>query len=319
MFDCVVDLAQDRGLDFVDLHFFLRRQIHRRVKDGIHWDNTALRRVVNILLTHISEAWGVDLPRRVDFMGEPIVGREIDRSEVRDQPAEKYEADEDDGENGRDTKNSSHESRFDGPSEEPSAAASSEKSNYLKRKISSSSPTVHKMSRPSTSTQNQPTSSRSSTSNSSRPSPSKSRFTPMPSRSSTPTTSSRSSTPTPSRSTLTYKSSAAPRHSSPAPRSNPTYSAHPRSSSSSWDFASDDIGEVGFSALTRSQSTAQISHQIPYGRQEMMQINPYSNFHSRHHPYARGGGSPVGPHQGFPYARFPGPMGRGWGGRGSHR
>lgn len=78
----VADVATEQGLDFVDLHFFLRMQIHRRVKDGIHWDNTALRRVVNILLTHISEAWGVELPHRVDFMGEPIVETDVDRSET---------------------------------------------------------------------------------------------------------------------------------------------------------------------------------------------------------------------------------------------
>jgi len=78
-------LADEHDLDFVDLHFFLRQQIHRRVKDGIHWDNTALRRVVNVLLTHVTEAWGAELPRRVDFRGDPIIRKSNKENDESDQ------------------------------------------------------------------------------------------------------------------------------------------------------------------------------------------------------------------------------------------
>lgn len=37
-------------------------QVHRRSEDGIHWDMTAHRLISNLLLTHLSEAWGLDLP-----------------------------------------------------------------------------------------------------------------------------------------------------------------------------------------------------------------------------------------------------------------
>jgi len=73
----VSSMVDEFGFDMVDLHFFLRQQIHRRVRDGIHWDNTALRRVVNVFLTHIAEAWGEDLPGRVNFRGEPKLEGEV--------------------------------------------------------------------------------------------------------------------------------------------------------------------------------------------------------------------------------------------------
>ena len=74
-------LAEEHGFDFLDLHFYLRHQIHRRVSDGIHWDNTALRRIVNLFLTHIAEAWGVTLPGRVSNDGIPKDAGDLERWE----------------------------------------------------------------------------------------------------------------------------------------------------------------------------------------------------------------------------------------------
>lgn len=54
------------GFDVLDLHYYLRHHAHRRAEDGIHWDMTAHRRITNLLLTHISEAWGHAIPRNVD-------------------------------------------------------------------------------------------------------------------------------------------------------------------------------------------------------------------------------------------------------------
>lgn len=53
------DLLKEYSFDMLDIHFYLRHHIHRRVKDGVHWDMTAHRRITNLLLTHISEAWQV--------------------------------------------------------------------------------------------------------------------------------------------------------------------------------------------------------------------------------------------------------------------
>ncbi|ESO89822.1 hypothetical protein LOTGIDRAFT_124460, partial [Lottia gigantea] len=43
--------------DVLDLHFHLRTQLNRRATDGIHWDNTAHRRITNLILTHIAKSW----------------------------------------------------------------------------------------------------------------------------------------------------------------------------------------------------------------------------------------------------------------------
>ena len=62
------------------------RQMHRQVRDEVHWDNTGLRRVVNMLLTHISEAWGVPLPERY----KSLYGRDIqDRYGIKYVPGKK--------------------------------------------------------------------------------------------------------------------------------------------------------------------------------------------------------------------------------------
>nr|XP_022328234.1 PC-esterase domain-containing protein 1A-like [Crassostrea virginica] len=43
---------------------FLIPELHRRAADGVHWDQTAHRRITNLLLCHISEAWQEKLPGR---------------------------------------------------------------------------------------------------------------------------------------------------------------------------------------------------------------------------------------------------------------
>lgn len=50
-------IATSHGYDFLDLHYYLRHQLHRRVCDGIHWDMTAHRRITNLILCHLSNAW----------------------------------------------------------------------------------------------------------------------------------------------------------------------------------------------------------------------------------------------------------------------
>ncbi|XP_026581867.1 PC-esterase domain-containing protein 1A-like, partial [Pseudonaja textilis] len=57
-------LADLHLFDVVDLHFHFRFDLGNRVKDGIHWNNVVHRRITNLLLTHLAEAWGVAIPEK---------------------------------------------------------------------------------------------------------------------------------------------------------------------------------------------------------------------------------------------------------------
>ncbi|KAJ8317704.1 hypothetical protein KUTeg_005608 [Tegillarca granosa] len=59
-------LASSHGFEVIDLYYYLMNHIHRRAEDGIHWDMTAHRRITNLILTHISEAWEIDLPKHLE-------------------------------------------------------------------------------------------------------------------------------------------------------------------------------------------------------------------------------------------------------------
>ncbi|KAH0615722.1 hypothetical protein JD844_026075, partial [Phrynosoma platyrhinos] len=45
--------------DVVDLHYHFRFDLGNRVKDGVHWNNVVHRRITNLLLSHVANAWGV--------------------------------------------------------------------------------------------------------------------------------------------------------------------------------------------------------------------------------------------------------------------
>ncbi|KAM9307154.1 PC-esterase domain-containing protein 1A [Pholidichthys leucotaenia] len=55
-------LASAYGLDVLDLHFQFRLSLQHRVKDGVHWDAIAHRKITCLLLQHAAQAWGVILP-----------------------------------------------------------------------------------------------------------------------------------------------------------------------------------------------------------------------------------------------------------------
>jgi len=57
--------ASDSGFNVVDLHFEMRRHIDMRLRDGIHWNSKAHRRITAILLHHICFSWEVILPDRL--------------------------------------------------------------------------------------------------------------------------------------------------------------------------------------------------------------------------------------------------------------
>lgn len=50
------------GFDFLDVHYYLRMQIHRRASDGVHWTPVPVRHVTNLILTHIALSWECQLP-----------------------------------------------------------------------------------------------------------------------------------------------------------------------------------------------------------------------------------------------------------------
>ncbi|WAR21999.1 PED1A-like protein, partial [Mya arenaria] len=51
-------LALSYGFNTLDLHYYLRHQLQRRAGDGVHWDMTAHRRMTNLILSHVAQAWG---------------------------------------------------------------------------------------------------------------------------------------------------------------------------------------------------------------------------------------------------------------------
>ncbi|GAB1286901.1 PC-esterase domain-containing protein 1A [Apodemus speciosus] len=56
-------LAGNHCFDVLDLHFHFRHAVHHRHRDGVHWDQHAHRHLSHLLLTHVADAWGVELPR----------------------------------------------------------------------------------------------------------------------------------------------------------------------------------------------------------------------------------------------------------------
>ena len=66
------ELAGVYGLDVLDLHYFFRYQLHRRAPDGVHWNHQAHRRITNLILTHVANAWGLDPPRHVDALNRSL-------------------------------------------------------------------------------------------------------------------------------------------------------------------------------------------------------------------------------------------------------
>ncbi|CAK6443529.1 unnamed protein product [Pipistrellus nathusii] len=57
-------LAKEYNLDVLDLHFHFRHAKEHRHSDGVHWDRHAHRRLSQLLLAHVADAWGVELPHR---------------------------------------------------------------------------------------------------------------------------------------------------------------------------------------------------------------------------------------------------------------
>jgi len=50
------------GYDVVDLHYWMTHQIHKRMPDGVHWNQDAVRLQLNIVLTHFCLSRKLPLP-----------------------------------------------------------------------------------------------------------------------------------------------------------------------------------------------------------------------------------------------------------------
>ncbi|KAK3859101.1 hypothetical protein Pcinc_034754 [Petrolisthes cinctipes] len=57
-------------VNVLDLHYYMRFQLHRRTNDGLHWEPPAIRHIINIILTHIALSWEEPLPG--NFIGESL-------------------------------------------------------------------------------------------------------------------------------------------------------------------------------------------------------------------------------------------------------
>ncbi|XP_006190372.2 PC-esterase domain-containing protein 1B [Camelus ferus] len=78
--------AEKHGFDVLDLHFHFRRHVDRHLQeDGVHWNETAHRHLSQLLLAHVADAWGVELPKR------QLVGQLIRGGPTRGRPRQGFE------------------------------------------------------------------------------------------------------------------------------------------------------------------------------------------------------------------------------------
>lgn len=68
-----INVMKEYKLDVLDLHYYFLNHIQRRAKDGIHWDATAHRRITNLILNHLCDAWEIKTPGRIIFKNNPSI------------------------------------------------------------------------------------------------------------------------------------------------------------------------------------------------------------------------------------------------------
>ena len=76
-FYCQLVVA-DYDFDVLDLHYYFRNQIQHRQDDGIHWDEMVHRRITNLILTHMCEAWGLGLPPKRGSSNSQVSSRQVE-------------------------------------------------------------------------------------------------------------------------------------------------------------------------------------------------------------------------------------------------
>nr|XP_027227119.1 PC-esterase domain-containing protein 1A-like [Penaeus vannamei]XP_027227120.1 PC-esterase domain-containing protein 1A-like [Penaeus vannamei]XP_027227121.1 PC-esterase domain-containing protein 1A-like [Penaeus vannamei] len=56
------ELCMAFDFNLLDLHYYMRFQLQRRTKDGLHWEPPAVRMMTNFILSHIALSFGKTLP-----------------------------------------------------------------------------------------------------------------------------------------------------------------------------------------------------------------------------------------------------------------
>ncbi|XP_047501910.1 uncharacterized protein LOC125047640 isoform X2 [Penaeus chinensis] len=56
------ELCMAFDFNLLDLHYYMRFQLQRRTKDGLHWEPPAVRMMTNFILSHIALSFGETLP-----------------------------------------------------------------------------------------------------------------------------------------------------------------------------------------------------------------------------------------------------------------
>ncbi|XP_029450666.1 PC-esterase domain-containing protein 1A-like isoform X4 [Rhinatrema bivittatum] len=64
-------LASCHKFDVLDLHYHFRFDVQNRLKDGVHWNQIVHRKITQLLLAHIADAWGVKVPEKRPVTGVP--------------------------------------------------------------------------------------------------------------------------------------------------------------------------------------------------------------------------------------------------------
>uniref|UniRef100_A0A8C8S9A4 PC-esterase domain containing 1A n=1 Tax=Pelusios castaneus TaxID=367368 RepID=A0A8C8S9A4_9SAUR len=57
-------LAGSHHFDVLDLHYSFRFAARHRSKDGVHWSQEVHRKISHLLLAHVADAWGVEIPEK---------------------------------------------------------------------------------------------------------------------------------------------------------------------------------------------------------------------------------------------------------------
>ncbi|XP_063781479.1 PC-esterase domain-containing protein 1A-like isoform X7 [Pseudophryne corroboree] len=66
-------LADFYKMDVLDMHYHFRFDLRSRCGDATHWNQLAHRKYSQILLTHIAQAWGVEVPESNRAEGGPYI------------------------------------------------------------------------------------------------------------------------------------------------------------------------------------------------------------------------------------------------------
>merc|ERR1719427_790748 len=86
------------GFDVLDLHYWMTHQIHKRMPDGIHWTQDAVRLQLNIILTHFCLARKLPLPGRWGgARNRPLESAEMIAKAADGGPVEIVREDDDEG------------------------------------------------------------------------------------------------------------------------------------------------------------------------------------------------------------------------------